>query len=468
MVRFGRYAGAIAAMVVLLGVVFAGTASAAQHSAPGSAGSPGTSGQVSLSQLPAGLAQAVRSAVGASPQRSSRTRWPLATSAQQKLRVPNTALFGFSVSLSSDGGVALIGAPNTDPPKGAAYVFARIGGVWILQQKLQVIQPVPFSARFGSSVSLSSDGSTAVIGAQGTNPASGGQDRAYVFARNFAGLFMLQQELPNPDGPSSGNAFGFSVSLSSDGRTALVGAPNTGGGNSPTGAAYVFARGFFGGWTLQNRLRPTDSAFDAFGSSVSLSSDSSSALIGAPARDGGAAYVFARGFTGGLTQLQKLQANDRVSGDAFGGSVSLSGDGRTALIGASQKAIGPNTSQGAAYVFTRGFTGAFTQLQRLQAADGTAFDAFGMSVSLDRTGSRALVGAPDVDGDTGAAYVFGRGSVGGFTQRQELEAADRTDGDFFGWSVTLSSDSRVALIGAIQLGTLTPQTGAAYVFPGLT
>jgi hypothetical protein len=256
--------------------------------------------------------------------------------------------------------------------------------------------------------------------------------------------------------------------LSSDGRTALIGAPNTGGGNSPTGAAYVFARGFFGGWTLQTSLRPTDNAFDSFGSSVSLSSDSNSALIGAPSRDGGAAYVFARGFTGGFTQQQKLQANDRASIDAFGSSVSLSGDSRTALIGAPQKAIGPNDFQGAAYVFTRGFVGGFTQQQRLQATDGTTFDAFGMSVSLDRSGSRALIGAPDVDGDTGAAYLFGRGSVGGFTQRQEFEAADSTAGDFFGWSVTLSADSRVALVGAIQLGTPTQQTGAAYVFPGLT
>jgi hypothetical protein len=468
MARFVRCAGGIAALVVLLGVVFAGTASAARLGAPG-ARHPAGSDRVSLSQLPAGLATAVRNTVGASP-RASRSTWPpLATTTQQKLRVPNTALFGFSVSLSSDGGVALIGAPNTDAPNGAAYVFARIGGFWLLQQKLQVFQPVPFSARFGSSVSLSADGSTALIGAQGSNPASGGQDRAYVFARNFAGLFMLQQELPNPDGPSSGNGFGFSVSSSSDGRTALIGAPNTGGGNSPTGAAYVFARGVFGGWTLQKRLRPTDNAFDAFGSSVSLSSDASSALIGAPARDGGAAYVFARSFTGGLTQSQKLQASDRASGDAFGGSVSLSADGRTALIGASQKAIGANTSQGAAYVFTRGLVGGFTQLQRLQAAGGAAFDGFGTSVSLDRTGSRALVGAPGVDGETGSAFLFGRGTVGGFTQRQVLQAADRTARDFFGWSVALSTDSRVALIGAIQIpDTPTPRTGAAYVFPGLT
>ncbi|MDA0160621.1 FG-GAP repeat protein [Solirubrobacter ginsenosidimutans] len=436
-------------MVVLLGVVFAGTASAVRP------GSPGASGRASLSQLPTGLASAVRSAVVTSP--------------QQKLRVPNTALFGFSVSLSSDGGVALIGAPNTDPPNGAAYVFARIGGIWILQQKLQVIHPIPFSARFGSSVSLSSDGRTALIGAQGTNPASGGQDTAYVFARNFAGLFMLQQELPNPAGASSGNAFGFSASLGSDGRTAVIGAPNTGGGNSPTGAAYVFARGLFGGWTLQQTLRPSDNAFDAFGSSVSLSSDSRSALIGAPSRDGGAAYVFARGLAGGFSQQQKLQASDRASVDAFGGSVSLSGDGRTALIGASQKAIGPNDFQGAAYVFTRGVAGGFTQLQRLQAADGAAFDAFGTSVSLDSSGTRALIGAPGVDGETGAAYLFARGTVGGFTQRQELQAADRATRDFFGWSVTLSSDHRVALIGAIQIpDTPAPRTGAAYVFPGLT
>jgi hypothetical protein len=384
---------------------------------------------------------------------------------QQQLQVPNSDLFGISVALSSDGSVALVGAPNTDPPQGAAYVFVRSGGAWVLQQKLQVPHPSSQGLlRFGSSVSLSADGRTALIGAQGSNPAIGGEDTAYVFARGFVGGYTLQQQLVDPNGGISGDGFGTSVSLSSDGRTALVGAPNppSGSGGVGGGSAYVFARGF--GWTLQQRLRIDGADFNAFGTSVSLSSDSRSALIGAPSADGtGATYVFARGLAGGFTRQQELRAADRDSGDAFGGSVSLSGDGRTALIGASEKEVGPNAFEGAAYVFARGTAGGFSQRQELQAADGAAGDDFGAAVSLDRGGSRALIGARGKDGEQGAAYVF----AGGFAQRQRLQAATRVSGDFFGWSVALSPDGSVALIGAPQIHDGTVRSGAAYVFPAL-
>jgi hypothetical protein len=105
---------------------------------------------------------------------SARRPRALAVDPQQKLQAPNSDLFGLSVSLSSDGSVALVGAPNTDVAQGAVFVFVRSGGIWILQQKLQIPHPIgQFGAlRFGTSVSLSSDGRTALIGAQGSNPAA--------------------------------------------------------------------------------------------------------------------------------------------------------------------------------------------------------------------------------------------------------------------------------------------------------
>lgn len=385
----------------------------------------------------------------------------------QKLQVPGSALFGFSVSLSADGNTALVGAPNTDPPLGAAYVFVRSGSTWNLLQKLSPPAP-PASGilRFGTSVSLSADGRTALIGAQGSNPAVGGEDAAYVYARGFVGNFAFQAKLINPAGPFSGNAFGTSVSISSDGRTALVGAPAPGSSSVVnTGAAYLYARNFFTGiWILQQLIRPTDTnTFDSFGVSVALASDAGSALIGAPSRDNtGAAYTFSRLIPGGpMLQQQKLQAADRATGDAFGTAVALSGDSRTALIGAPPKPTG-----GAAYVFTRGFFGGFTQQQKLQASNRASGDEFGTSVALNTTGSRALIGARGTDGDQGSAYVFGRGFVGGYTQLDELEAPVRVAGDFFGWSVSLNGVGGTGLIGAPEIRA-TPAPGSAYVFTGL-
>jgi hypothetical protein len=394
-----------------------------------------------------------------------------AQAAVTRLQAPNSALFGLSVALSADGSVALVGAPNTDGAQGAAFVFARSGGNWVLQQKLKAAHPSQAGAlRFGSSVSLSADGRTALIGAQGSNPAIGGEDAAYVFARTAFSGFSQQQQLPNPAGPFSANQFGNSVSLSSDGRTALVGAPSppSSSGGVGGGAVYTFARGLLGGWTLQQKLGVNSSTFDAFGYSVSLSSDGRSALIGAPSKDGtGSAYVFARGLVGGFIRQQQLTAAGLMAGDGFGQSVSLSGDARTGVIGAPDKDVGPATSAGAAYVFARGLVGGFTQQQQLQPSSRAANDQFGDAVSLDRGGTRALVGARGADAEKGAAFVFGRGFFGGFTQRQRLEADDRAEGDFFGWSAALSAANGVGLVGAPEFGGPNPRNGAAYVFTGL-
>jgi len=101
---------------------------------------------------------------------------------------------------------------------------------------------------------------------------------------------------------------------------------------------------------------------DSFGRSVTLSSDGSTALIGTPGdddpngEDAGSAYVF-DGSGGSWTQQAKLAPDDGDNGDSFGESVTLSSDGSTALIGADEDED-PNGSgdelfsgAGSAYVF---------------------------------------------------------------------------------------------------------------------
>jgi len=75
------------------------------------------------------------------------------------------------------------------------------------------------------------------------------------------------------------------------------------------------------------------------------------------------------------TQQAKLIANDGVTGDQFGWSVSINGD--TAVIGAYQAA----SAKGAAYVFTRSGT-TWTQQAKLIASDGASGESFGVSVSV--------------------------------------------------------------------------------------
>ena len=150
-------------------------------------------------------------------------------------------------------------------PSGAAYVFARSGATWTQQQKL-IASDAATGDGFGWSVGLSSDGNTALVGASNKNS-------AYVFTRSGA-AWTQQQKLTDA---AYGDFFGRSVGLSSDGNTALVGASNK---NLAQGAAYVFTRSG-AAWTQQQELTAPDAAYnDGFGWSVVLSSDGNTALLG--------------------------------------------------------------------------------------------------------------------------------------------------------------------------------------------
>jgi hypothetical protein len=387
--------------------------------------------------------------------------------------------FGESVFLSADGFTLIVGAraestsPNT--LNGAAYVFTRSGSTWTEQTKLlasDVLSDTASNARFGWSVALSSDGNTALIGAWGeaTSPTTF-NGAAYVFTRT-AGVWTEQQKILASD-RAAGDNLGYSVALSSDGNIAFIGArAESTSPNTNQGAAYVFTR-TAGIWTEQQKLTASDRAStDYFGASMAISSDGNTALIGAyledtsPNTDNGAAYVFTRS-AGVWTQQQKLLASDLATGDEFGASVALSSDGNTAIVGARYENTSPNVDNGAAYVFTRSGS-TWTQQQKLLASDRAGSDRFGWSVSLSANGNIALIGAylesASPITNNGAAYVFTRSGVT-WTQKQKLVASDRASGDEFGWSVALSSDGNIALIGASGEDTSpTGGQGAAYVY----
>jgi hypothetical protein len=143
---------------------------------------------------------------------------------------------GWSVSLSGDGNTAIVG--GSDDATGV-WVYTRSGGVWNQQAKLVGTGAVG-NAGQGDSVSLSGDGNTAIVGGPGDN---GGVGASWVFTRSGGVWNQLGSKLVGSD--AVGNAGqGISVSLSGDGSTAIVGGP---GDNSFVGAAWVFAQPVFAG-----------------------------------------------------------------------------------------------------------------------------------------------------------------------------------------------------------------------------
>ena len=228
----------------------------------------------------------------------------------------------------------------------------------IKQQKLLASDPKMFD-HFGWSVSASGDGNTIAVGApfadRGNNADQGSAD---IFWRNGS-KWLQQQQVTSADGAAF-DRFGWSLSISSDGKKMVVGAPyHKVSGKSEQGAAYVFVRNG-GQWTQQQKLTASDgSVGDRFGCSVSMSSDGNIIVIGAPfadvdnRNDQGSAYVFVQS-KGQWIQKQKLTALDGSLNDHFGQSVSISGSGNVMVSGAHDKNIGRNTSQGSVYILSKG------------------------------------------------------------------------------------------------------------------
>ncbi len=244
---------------------------------------------------------------------------------------------GAGVALSADGDTALLGGPT-----GTAWVFTRSGSTWTQQGAVLAGSGAEAGSESGSSVALSADGSTALIGG-GT--AGGRLGAAWVFTRS--GATWRQQGATLTGGQESGGGeFGAATALSANGDTALIGGPADGG---DLGAAWAFTREG-SGWSEQGeKLTGAGELSEAFfGCSVALSAGGETALIGG--RDEGtvgAVWVLAHDRSGWSEQASRLTGEGEVGHSSFGSSVALSADGGTALIGGR----GDDQFIGAAWVF---------------------------------------------------------------------------------------------------------------------
>jgi hypothetical protein len=149
---------------------------------------------------------------------------------------------GHSVGLSADGDTAVIGGDGDNGGVGAAWVWTRSGGVWTQQGTKLVGSGAVGSAEQGFCVSLSADGNTALVGGGDDN---GNAGAAWIWTRSGGGWTQQGSKLVGSG--AVGNAQqGISVSLSDDGSTAILGGYAD---NGVAGAAWVFAASPLTGFT---------------------------------------------------------------------------------------------------------------------------------------------------------------------------------------------------------------------------
>lgn len=326
----------------------------------------------------------------------------------------NQCGFGRSVAVSANGETILVGAPaqggegnaegETEEEVGAAWVFTHSQSGW---EHVELPSPKPAGGgHFGRGVALSASGETALVGAPGEN---GNHGRAWVFTL-VGGTWQSPSEPLLPGGEGGSGRFGESVALSGDGETALVGGPANDG---LIGAVWVF-KDVSGSWGETAKLDGRGLG-GHFGYSVALSADASTALVGAPeggsavaAAPVGAAWVYQQSEEGTWGEPVELAGMGETD-EQFGFSVGLSQTGGVAVVGAPFALM----RHGTALVYERAGT-SWSLARRLSDTPAEGKARFGKSASIAANGETMLVGGPaqsngGLSHDEGAAWVFGSG-----------------------------------------------------------
>jgi len=258
----------------------------------------------------------------------------------QRQRTP--IQFGASLALSRDGNTLAVGAPqdpsglrgvnpspddnpSSNPGVGAVFTFSRDGSSWSHDAYIKPMHTVTNAGalrqgigflNFGTSVALSADGNRLAVGLPqdlnaSTGPEANPDDYDFGVGSSLAFNSGAVQLYERSDGQWSGAAFlkpsnthasmrfGRRVAFSEDGNTLAVTAlressAETGINGDGTdrsmpraGAAYLFSL-TDGQWGEQSYIKsPKTRAFQSFGTSLSLSDDAATLVIGAPREEGG-------------------------------------------------------------------------------------------------------------------------------------------------------------------------------------
>ena len=399
--------------------------------------------------------------------------------------------FGYAVELSEDGNTLAVsayfeasGATGVDadqaddsiPQAGAVYVFTRSGDSWSQQAYLKASNTghlpddpdeIGDGDQFGFAIALSDGGNTLAVGAiaeDGGNrndPSDNSLVSAgavYVFERS--GGVWTQAAYLKPSNVGQGDLFGYSLALTADANTLVVGSYDEDGslaGNNDvqnddqagSGAIYVFEREG-DAWVQTAYLKGSYvERNDSIGIVVDISDDGSTLVSTALDEDSfatginpvpepdwesdtstGGVYVFVRDGDG-WAQEAYLKASNTGREDWFGSRLELSGDGNTLVAGAQledSSATGIDGEQnddsaqeaGVAYLFTRD-NGVWSQRAYIKGSNTEAYDEFGSTLSLSRDGRLLAIGArgedsgaTGIDGDqtdnsvaeAGAVYLF--------------------------------------------------------------
>ena len=290
-----------------------------------------------------------------------------------------------------------------DQAAAKAFVYYRSGTSWALQQTITC--PIANEADFGWSCDISGDGNYIIISdRQSTGADYGGQ--CWIWKRSGTS-WSVEQQLTQP---SSSSNYGFSVCIDKTGTYAFVG---DWAFNSDAGRGHIWTRSGTT-WTLQQTIAgSTTASGDRFGHTSAISGNGEHLAVAAIYDDDGATssgtvFMFSRSGTT-WTQRAAITPAAVASGQTGQRSMSIDDNGDHVVL-----AQFNSDGLGSMYVYSRSGN-TWSQARALAGIDGSESYPGGM------TGGRAMSGNGkwifsgaynNNDGSTlraGAVYAFEAG-----------------------------------------------------------
>lgn len=357
--------------------------------------------------------------------------------------------FGYSVALSGNGEIFATGSPSINNSTGQVKLFQWDGSNW--NQKGSDLNGGNTGEQFGTSVALSDDGNTIIIGA----PQYGiGGAFGFSVVYEWNGIDWAQKGMIIIGENTLLNGAGGAVSISNDGNIIAIGASGNSSGNGNfSGHTRVYV---WNGVTWIQLGADIDglNEFDSFGNAVSLNEDGTILAIGAlGAGIGGEVTIYEWSGTS-WTQL-----GSTISGgiaNNFGSTVDLDASGTTISVGATSN----DMDFGSGYVEVFSWNGnIWVQKGSRLESDPTGDDFFEMA-KLSEDGNIIVIG--------------GYGANAGFVEVHEFDGTDwglidtringEANGDFFGFAVDISNDGSIIVVGAPENGSNGLESGEVKVF----
>lgn len=355
---------------------------------------------------------------------------------------------GYAVSISSNGTIVAIGAPENDGngnTSGHVRVFQNTNGNWA--QIGQDINGANLSDRSGYSVSLSGDGAILAVGSP-YNDDNGNNAGMVRLFKNVNSVWTLTNTFY---GDSQDDFLGYYVSLSKNGNILAIGAPRAGASSVSNGEGHVkLYENINDNWEFKYTIEGEQEQ-EYFGSALSLSEDGSIVAVGAHrwpslTSSKGAVRVYKRHNNTNSWLSLGLSIEGEIAGDEFGYSISLNSLGSILAIGARR-----NDSNGTNSGFVKTYELNNSETAWVQIGNniiGNSGDNLGSSVSLNEDGNILAAGGSEANSVAGVVRVYE--NIVGFWQQVGNDIVGENIQDFSAslGAIELDSDGKTLAVGA--------------------